>query len=69
MNVFESNISESKIEEEILFSLNKLEPNFIISKAFMNLNFQVLNFALLVLILDSFLHESHRLGIHLIYAE
>ena len=38
-NVFDSNNSESKIEEGIFFSLRILVPIFIISKAFMCLNF------------------------------
>ena len=37
----ESRISESKMKDEIFFSFNKLDPNLIISKAFMSLNFQV----------------------------
>jgi len=47
-NIFESRISESKIKDEIFFSLSKLDPNFMISKAFMSLNFQVLDFVPLV---------------------
>ena len=43
----ESNISESNMCEGISFSLRKFEPIFIISKAFINLSFQVLNFVLL----------------------
>ena len=50
----------------VLF-FNNCEPIFIISTAFMNLNFQVLNFALLILVLGSFHHVFRPLEIHLVY--
>ena len=47
-NVFESRISESKIKDGIFFSLSRLDPNLIISNAFMSLNFLVLDFVPLI---------------------
>ena len=49
------------------FSLSNLEPNFIISSAFIDLGFPALNSALLNEVPDSFLHEFHRLEIHPTY--
>ena len=36
------------MKDEIFFSLSRLDPNLIISKAFMSLNFQVLDFVPLI---------------------
>ena len=62
-------VSESKINDGILFSFNFFDPNLIASKAFMSLNFQVLNFALLIEVLGSFLHVYHHSKIRLIYVK
>ena len=48
IKTLDSNNSASKICEAILFSSSILDPIFINSKAFMDLDFQVLNFALLI---------------------